>query len=172
MVGPLHELELIKCWGNHAEFSRKLRALGLTSDLPSLEHQVRAVGVAWFGLGRDHLVDAKQLLAVGAVRGVYSRAYYAAYNFSKTVRFLVQGLVSLKGDDHRAVGRLPDDLADSSRWATELEALYEDRLRADYDNWSDTTAKYTRPPAASVATAEQFEQVAAAYLQAKTGLTP
>jgi hypothetical protein len=172
MTPPLHELELLKRWGNHGEFLRKLRDLGLTSDLHIFERHVKTVGLAWFSLGRLHLADARVLLAGGATRGTYSRAYYAAYNLSKSVRFLVCGYVSLKGDDHKQIGGLPDDFPNASQWASDLESLYEDRLRADYDNWMDTAVRYKRCPADCVDVASRFENEAATYLAAKLGAAP
>ncbi len=164
MTLPLGETELLKRWGNHGEFARKLRELGLVSDLAILSQHVEAVGVSWFRLGREHLEEAKRALAAGMSRATYSRAYYAAYSCSKSIRFLVKGAVSLQGDDHRMIGKLPSDFPDSARWASDLESLYDDRLRADYDNWIDTVTKFNRTPAAAVATAIAFEGVATTYL--------
>lgn len=167
---PLHELELLKRWGNHGELVRKLQELGLVSDLTLLSSHVHAVGSAWFVLGREHLSDAKIALSNRAERAAYSRAYYAAYSFSKAVRFVVHGAVSLKGDDHRAVADLPSDMPDASSWGRELVLLYEHRLRADYDNWSDTQTKYVLAPADCVDKAERFHDVAEQYLLTKAGL--
>jgi hypothetical protein len=169
---PLHELELLKRWGNHGEFARKLQDLGLVSDLALLTRHVHAVGTAWFLLGREHLSDAQVAVAGRATRAVYSRAYYAVYNFSRTVRFIVHGTVSLKGDDHRSVGNLPSDMPDAITWGSELELLYEHRLRADYDNWSDTLQRYTLTPADCVDRAERFHQAAEKYLLNKAGFKP
>ena len=167
---PLHELDLLKRWGNHAELSRKLQELGLVSDLALLRSHVLQVGATWFRLGREHLSEARVVLASDAGRAAYSRAYYAGYSFSKAVRFVVNGVVSLKGDDHRAVGNLPGDMPNASSWGRELELLYEHRLRADYDNWSDTTSGYVLTPSQCVAKAEQFHEVTQQYLADKAGL--
>lgn len=169
---PLHELELLKRWGNHAELSRKLDELGLRSDLTLLKSHVLHVGTGWFRLGREHLADAKQALAANSDRATYSRAYYAAYSFSKAVRFIVSGHVSLKGDDHRSIGDLPKDIPDSVRWGSTLESLYDQRLRADYDNWSNTGSLYTLSPSDCVQEASDFHDVAEAYLHTKVGLKP
>ncbi len=38
-----------------------------------------------------------------------SRSYYAAYNVSRSVRYLVKGFVKFDAEDHRIVGDLPTD---------------------------------------------------------------
>lgn len=164
---PLHELELLKRWSNHAELSRKLQELGLVSDLALLKSHVHQVGATWFQLGREHLAEAKGALRGGAVRTVYSRAYYAVYSFSKTIRFLVYGEVSMKGDDHKAVGHLPTDMPNANSWGRDLEALYDHRLRADYDNWSNTGTLHTLSPSDCVDKADAFHGVAQQYLLTK-----
>lgn len=167
---PLPELELLKRWGNHAEFARKLDELALRSDLPTLKGYVGTVATAWFRLGIDHLEDATKSLSIGAQRSSYSRAYYAAYNISKSIRFAVKGFVSLKGDDHKSVGDLPDDFPDSVVWSSRLVRLYENRLRADYDNWQDTASAYTATPRECVEDANGFRKAGSAYLLTKFGL--
>lgn len=169
---PLHETEMIKRWVNHAEFSQRLRELGLVSDLRLHNDQVVEVALAWFRLGRDHLTDAKNSLVAGSARSAYSRAYYAAYNMSKAVRFLVTGFVSLRGDDHKAVGRLPKDFPNVSTFSRDLEVLYEHRLRADYENWSNTQSQYTLTPSDAVSVADRFHVVATSYLSSRLGFTP
>jgi hypothetical protein len=66
---------------------------------------------------------------------------HAAYNASKSVRYIVNGRVSLKGDDHGEASELPDDFPDVDRWSEAITRLYEHRLRADYDNWRTTTSE-------------------------------
>ncbi len=169
---PLHELELLKRWGNHAEFKRKLQELGLTSDISVLDSLVRVVAVAWFELGREHLAEGNRILAAGLQRATYSRAYYATYNMSKGVRFVQAGCVSLKGDDHQSVGKLPTDFPSASTWGSDLELLYRYRLHADYDNWSDTSTKYgLLTPSGALQKAHDFEAEAAAYLNGKYGFS-
>ncbi len=67
--------------------------------------------------------------AAGRTRAAYSRAYYAAYNASKAIRYHVNGVVSLKGDDHQAAPELPGDFPDLDQWSQLVAALYEHRLR-------------------------------------------
>lgn len=165
---PLHELDLLRCWENHGKFERKLRELGLVSDLEQLKTYVHAVGRAWFLLGREHLDDARRALTSGSIRATYSRTYYSSYNISKAVRFLHVGWVSLKGDDHQSVSNLPDDFPDAARWGTQLKALYEHRLKADYDNWTNTVYPLSAEDVVSLAT--DFHDSAAQYLAQKVGL--
>jgi hypothetical protein len=140
---------------NHAEFKATLVSLTMNRDLTVLEQHVHTVARRWFELARVHYGDASAASATANPRSVYSRAYYAAYNASKAVRYVVRGSVSLKGDDHRKVADLPDKFPDVDSWTSQLPLLYErlslfvvleHRLRADYDNWSDTAAENTLTP--------------------------
>jgi hypothetical protein len=54
----------------------------------------------------------------------------------------------------------------------ELELLHEHRLRADYDNWSDTQQRYTLTPGECVDDAERFHEAAEQYLFNKSGFKP
>jgi len=101
---------------------------------------------------------------------VYSRAYYAAYNASKAVRYVVRGFVSLRGDDHKKVADLPTSFPDVDSWVAKLPLLYEHRLRADYDNWSDTAVENVLSPAACLAAAAEFLKAAEQFLLAEYGL--
>src|SRR5258708_28070083 len=96
---PTDERLMLHLVKNHQEFKRILSDLSLTADIPALVAKVLEVAKAWFGLALEHLADAKEALKSGRDRSVYSRSYYAAYNGSKCVRYLVNGWVSLKGDD-------------------------------------------------------------------------
>jgi hypothetical protein len=95
---PVHELEFLKLSGNHCELARKLATLTVTSH--DLRAYAKFVCKAWFALGVEHLTESKLLLAASCRRATLSRAYYAAYNVSKSARYIAQGFVSLKGDDH------------------------------------------------------------------------
>jgi hypothetical protein len=153
-------LELLR---NHAEFKTILVSLTMGGDLPKLEAHIHGVARRWFELARLHQADAAAAGIRKHPRAVYSRAYYAAYSASKAVRYVVFGSVSLGGDDHRKVGDLPNSFPNAAQWAVDLPLLYEHRLRADYDNWSDTPSENTLSPknclkksAAFLAAAEQF----------------
>ena len=161
-------LELIK---NHAEFKTTLVSLTMQADLPILEAQVYAVARKWFELARLHYLDASAADAAANPRSVYSRAYYAAYNASKAVRYVVQGFVSLRGDDHKKVADLPSAFHDVDSWVSKLPLLYEHRLRADYDNWSDTASENVLAPPDCLAIAADFLKAAERFLLEDYGLT-
>jgi hypothetical protein len=129
------ELEFLKLTTNHGEFANKLRTLGHPQSADSVHRNSVHVGLCWFRLGIEHLADANAAAAAQRTRSVYSRSYYAAYNVSKGMRYIVGGSVSLKGDDHHKASELPDDFPDGDRWSETVTNLYENRLRADYDNW-------------------------------------
>lgn len=167
---PLHELELLRRWVNHGQFAKTLQDLGLTSDLARLKEYVHAVTAAWFLLGRQHLEESEKALSGGLDRAARSRAYYAVYNISKALRFFVKGVVSLKGDDHKAAGDLPSDFPNADSWGRKIAVLYEHRLRADYDNWHDTAASHTLTADECVGYARDFHDAAVPYLAQKAGL--
>lgn len=168
---PINELDFIKASGNHRELLRKLTEMGLAGS--DLTPYAQFVCEAWFRLGELHLREAQTMLRFGCPRSVFSRAYYAAYNASKGARYLMNGYVSLKGDDHAKVSTdLPEDFPNIAKWAMNITTLYEHRLHADYDNWSDTHEKFTLQPATAVVMAEEFINETRTYLntKAKTAL--
>ena len=139
--------------------------------LPVLETKVRAVAKGWFNLAHRHCTDASALDAVKHPRSVYSRAYYAAYSASKAVRYIVNGEVSLRGDDHKRIADLPDDFPNVAAWVSSLPRLYEHRLRADYDNWTNTLAENELSPDDCLLAAKNFIAEAQQYLDSKYGIT-
>lgn len=159
-------LELLK---NHGEFKATLILLSMKGDLPLLESYVHAVARRWFELAKEHYADASNTNSRTSPRAVYSRAYYAVYNASKSVRYIARGQVSLKGDDHRKVADLPDNFPNVDSWAAKLQILYEHRLRADYDNCSGTTTENMLSAAQCVEDAGDFLEIAAQFLQSEYG---
>ena len=160
-------LELLK---NHAEFKAKLVSLAMSTDLHLLESHVQSVARKWFELARAHYDDASAADPAANSRCVYSRAYYAAYNASKAVRYIVYGSVSLAGDDHRKIADLPDNYPKVDAWTAKLPILYEHRLRADYDNWSGTGSENGLSPQQCLADAKEFIDTTAHYLEKEYGL--
>ena len=138
--------------------------LAMQSDLALFDGNVTGVASCWFRLAQEHLDDARVALSSGRSRAVYSRAYYGAYNASKAVRYLVNGEVSLKGDDHRKASELPDDFPRVDHWSRVITELYEDRLRADYENWANTPAEHTHLPDECLRHADGFVAECRQYL--------
>jgi len=104
------------------------------------------------------------------VRSTFSRSYYAAYNASKAIRYIVDGAVSLKGDDHhKASSDLPDDFPDVDRWSGEVTKLYEHRLRADYDNWASTVGEHSLTAQQAMDLATEFVDRCRSYLSGRLG---
>jgi hypothetical protein len=118
----------------------------------------------------EHLEDARCSLAAARARAAFSRSYYAAYNASKAIRYIVDGVVSLKGDDHhKASSGLPDDFPDVERWSQVVTDLYEHRLRADYDNWNSTAAENFLTAAQAFSLASEFVNQCRVYLSTRLG---
>ena len=166
---PVAEPEFIRLTNNHAEFSRTLRTLNLQNeDVLEYAHHVAK---CWYALAEEHLVDAKSALQNTRERAAYSRAYYAAYNASKAARYLVSGSVSLKGDDHKlASSSVPKDIPDVEKWSQTVTSLYECRLYADYDNWSNPAPSLPMAPGQAAEAAEQFLAAIRVYAAQKVGL--
>lgn len=169
---PVDERRLLKLVKNHGEFQRILTELAMTSDLGGFEKLVSEVALCWLRLGIEHREDARACLVARRERASVSRAYYAAYNASKAVRYRVTGIISLKGDDHQKVSELPDDFNNVTTWARILTTLYEHRLRSDYDNWSQTPAEQTLTASDCVDHADGFITDCRTYLAKKFGMTP
>ena len=168
-IAPTDELDFIRSCGNHNDFSRKTAALGFSN--PNFTANTNFVCRAWFDLGIDHLFESKKLLLAGCDRATYSRAYYAAYNVSKSVRYRIAGSVSLKGDDHgKASTELPNDFPRVAHWSLIISTLYEHRLHADYDNWQITPSDFTISTKVAVQLAEDFIAEARTYLNNKIGI--
>ena len=165
---PVHELEFLKLIPNHAESVRKLAELGVSA--PDLTLYAFHVGRCWIHLAVEHLQEAHLAESAGARRTSFSRAYYAVYNASKAVRYIVDGSVSLKGDDHQKARYLPDDFPDVAKWSETIALLYENRLRADYDNWNSTSSEFSMSSADALSFAETFVSTTKTYLATKFGI--
>jgi hypothetical protein len=166
---PIPELDFIKLTSNHAEFGSKLVKLAIAS--PEFREYAEHVCECWFRLAQEHLLEAQAANGASCGRTAYSRAYYAAYNASKAMRYMVNGAVSLRGDDHgRAAVDLPTDMVDMAAWSQNITILYEHRLRADYDNWQDSASQNTLSPVQAVQIADDFVKVAKGYLTQKFGM--
>ena len=165
MARRADEREFLKLIQNHQAFKRQVRELRILVQLSEYETRVRAVVRGWFRLAEQHLTEAKSADSLKLKRSVYSRAYYAAYNASKAVRYMAAGAVSLHGDDHGKVGDLPKTFPDLARWAVDLTQLYEHRLRADYDNWLRTDQENSLTPADVLGLAEGFVEHCRQYLR-------
>lgn len=168
---PVNELQFLKLTVNHLDFERRLTELNIPS--PAFGEYTEYIGASWFHLGDDHLNEARSLLRLKniPVRAVFSRSYYAAYNASKGVRYLTAGYVSLKGDDHGKATDLPGDFPEKEKWAKLISTLYENRLRADYDNWATTSAEFSEKPTDAVKAAGDFIAAARTYINNKLGST-
>lgn len=166
------EREFLKLTRNHGEFSQKLKTLGHSAAASDLVENAHYVGLCWFWLADEHLKDGKISAGAGSDRAVYSRSYYAAYNASKSVRYVVAGAVSLAGDDHKDASKLPDDFPDLAKWADAITRLREHRLIADYDNWTSTKSEFSMTSTEAIQLAEAFVAEAKVYLHTKFGLMP
>jgi len=160
----LHEVQ------NHAEFKQRLTRLKLSSDLATYDAAVAEITIKWLKLAHQHKSELEKLDAGHAPRATYSRAYYAAYNASKAVRYQSKGIVSLKGDDHQKVAHLPDSFPNVDSWTRSLTSMYEHRLRADYDNWTNTAVENTLKPEDCADLARTFVDACTEFLRVEYGI--
>lgn len=163
------EVDFLELTENHGRFCARLRELGHQKTAATIRRNAVYVGYSWLKLAQEHLQDATAALETKKHRMVYSRSYYAAYNASKAVRYLVYGTVSRKGDDHREASDLPDDFPRIDKWAEAIPKLREHRLLSDYDNWRDTASGFTLTLQESVELAREFIEDAEFYLKGKVG---
>jgi len=156
--------------GNHGQLRERLNSLGERSVSEKVAKYASHVGLCWFRLSLEHLEDARSSLGLGRNRATYSRSYYAAYNASKAIRYIVDGAVSLKGDDHyKASSDLPNDFPDVNKWSKIVTDLYEHRLRADYENWQSTAADNSLSVEDAFNLANDFVERCRAYLSNRLG---
>lgn len=167
---PVDERQFLELTRNHGEFCAKLRTLGLTVASSDIADNAKHVTLCWLRLAVEHLEDAQVAQSLGRDRSAYSRAYYAVYNASKSVRYTHAGAVTLTGDDHKRAPDLPDDFPNVEHWAESITKLLEHRQRADYDNWASTRSELALSSEEVVKTAEEFLTEARGYLQAKYGI--
>lgn len=170
MAGGTDERRILELLKNHGEFKATLVSLSMSGELNVLQSHVHSVARRWFELAREHHAEASTIDPGTNPRTVYSRAYYAAYNASKSVRYVSRGQVSLRGDDHRKVSDLPDSFPDVDAWTAKLPVLYEHRLRADYDKWANTRNENTLSPTECLKEAGNFIEVSAQFLLSEYGL--
>ena len=157
---------------NHMEFRAKLSKLGLVAAEAAIKDYAHYVGLRWLKLAETHLREAKRALEGRSSRATYSRVYYAAYNASKAVRYIASGYVSLKADDHQKASELPGDFPNRTKWGPSITKLYEQRLRADYDNWGGKSSHFTMKRTLAVNVASDFLKSCRAYLKDRHGLNP
>jgi uncharacterized protein (UPF0332 family) len=168
---PVTELEFLQATQNQRDFRNKLTKLGLTAAELDIKEHAHFVGLRWLALASMHLREAKRGLKSKSRRTTYSRAYYASYNASKAVRYIATGSVSLKADDHQKASELPGDFPDPVAWGLKITKLYEQRLRADYDNWAGPRSPFTMKVGDSVKEAAAFLRICKKYLKDKHGLS-
>ncbi len=124
---PVPERDFLKLCRNHGELTSMLTKIGI--DGGDVTEYAKYVSACWFRPGEEHLTEASRAIRTRSTRTVLSRAYYAAYNASKALRYIVYGTVSLKGDDHKnASTELPDDMKDVADWSRKVAILYEHRV--------------------------------------------
>jgi hypothetical protein len=169
---PVDERKFLELTKNFSKVSKDIDSLGFvqaSSDIVEFGHHV---GLCWLRLAIRHLADAKvSQKQRGTRRAVFSRAYYAVYNASKAVRFVVNGAVSLRGDDHQKAADLPDDFPNVDNWVVDINRLREHRLMADYDGWQATPTEFSLTSRKSLELANSFIGEATRYLANKYGIS-
>jgi hypothetical protein len=118
---------------NVVELRQELGGVLSKKSLKAFDDEVIRNVVQLYGLGMEHLTFAGSLPSA-RWRQVISRAYYAAYSISKSVRLAVYGHYSQEVKDHDKVGELPDDFPDRNTFANRLRLLRDDRNLSDYDH--------------------------------------
>lgn len=154
---------------NHAELKQLLKKHGVLTAPAEFDLRVEAVAKCWMKLAVSHLREAKGDCDLQFRRSFYSRGYYAVYNASKSVRYLVYGQVSDKGDDHQKVSSLPDDFPHVGKWGGFLRDMYKHRLVADYDGWPNSLRALNTDMSATLDKCSDFIKISKRYIRTKFG---
>ena len=171
-VPPIDERRFLELTKNFSKVSRDMGTLGFAQTSADLIEFGQHVGLCWLKLAVRHLADAKASQKQrGSRRAVLSRSYYAVYNASKAIRYVVQGAVSLRGDDHQKAVDLPDDFPNVNSWVVDINRLREHRLMADYDGWNATPTEFSLTSKRSLELAASFIEEAKRYLEIKYGIS-
>jgi uncharacterized protein (UPF0332 family) len=129
MLGDDHLLRL-----NPARVIRCLKGILDAQELASIQSEIDLNVGALLRLAIAHRRFAAQVTGRLSWRQSVSRAYYACYTASRAVRLSVYGVYETDVSDHKKVGNLPEDFADSATWQDLLTKFRADRNLADYDH--------------------------------------
>ncbi|MGH1350581.1 MAG: HEPN domain-containing protein [Methyloligellaceae bacterium] len=158
----ISENDFINITKNFRELEATLKKIGVPAE--KLVEEAFKISACWLRLAEEHLNEAAILQTKQCERAVYSRSYYAVYNASKSLRYIVYGKTSLRADDHQKASDLPDDLPDAANWSQKINILYEHRLRADYDNWTDTKTQNSLTADDALKLAKEFINIVKKYI--------
>ena len=151
---------------NHCEMRRILSGIAGQADLQWYDDAALTVALRWYRTAQQHRRSVEETKSIPRLwRSTISRCYYAVYNASKSVRYLVTGRVGLDASDHKQVGDLPGDFPDRDRWSNFAVELRRDRNVADYEGWTAARQSLTYPPAMAVTLTSQFLRVTRQYLR-------
>lgn len=168
---PVSERDFLSQIKNHKEFSAKVERFVDRASADALRAQAIEVAVRWAKLGAAHLREAKVAKKHNLTRACYSRSYYACYNYSKCVRYMHAGTVSLHGDDHGKAPDLPEDFPGRERISRIITDLYSCRLRADYDNWASKSDQvYPFNSTVALSQAVEFSGACRNFMKEKYGV--
>ncbi len=157
---------LLRDFPNHQRVRRGLESILDADALAAYDDAVHATCLCIMKLAAAHLRTAKNPSSVrDNWRLVVSRAYYAAYNASKAVRYLVQGQVAGDVDDHKKVADLPNDFPERVFWTSVLIEMRIDRNIADYEPWPGCLRRLAASPKKAVEYADRFVQTVRSYLK-------
>ncbi|MDZ4306365.1 hypothetical protein [Allopontixanthobacter sp.] len=135
-------------------------------ELIHVQQKLHAQGM--FNLGLSHFRFGRKLNAVHWRQRI-SRFYYGAYNSSKSIRYLVNGVHSTDSSDHQKIGDLPDDFPSQQTYKARLKELREDRNTCDYNHEAKARDLFISQTEAEQMTGA-FLREAVVYLNAR-GLT-
>jgi uncharacterized protein (UPF0332 family) len=118
---------------NCRKLRRNLEHLLDQQALAMIDREIAANVAGLFRLGESHYRFAKSI-PKGEWRQQVSRYYYAAYHFSRCLRFFKDGTYSTDASDHKVIESLPQDFPTRQTYQNKLGMLRDDRNLADYDH--------------------------------------
>ena len=144
--------------GNPWKVKQNLTSILTEDALAAIESEIEKNATDLYRLGLEHYRFAVSQ-SPQRWRQKVSRLYYAAYSVSRSVRLYVSGEYSNEPNDHKNIGRLPDDFPNRSRFSNRLSVLRADRNTADYDHLSHARDLVISPTNAALLVEEFLTEV-------------
>lgn len=106
------------------------------AHVAAFDAEIHANVLQLFNLGVEHYEFANSLHRA-RWRQIISRAYYGAYNITKSIRLLNDGGFTTDSSDHKKCGELPVGFNSASTYSNKIKQLRDDRNLSDYDHLAE-----------------------------------
>jgi uncharacterized protein (UPF0332 family) len=131
--------------GNVQKLIKCLSSILSDSEIGKIKEEIKRNVNQLISLSRCHLRCAQGFNTNRNWRQIVSRSYYTCYIASRAVRFAKEGQYDTSPDDHKQIGKLPNDFPDRDEWKDKLTKLRADRKTADYDHTAGISSLELEP---------------------------